>query len=233
PACRPRIVFGSVRFLLYAGRVRSQRMRILTPRFPRPAVRAALAAGAVLLLVSGAFPRPLAHRPAVQQTSGQQPAAQQSRETTSQILRVPRQQAQNTAALDGIVRDSGFSNVTIPVPGAMLALRNLQTGQAISGAANGEGVFRIFPIPPGHYELRVTASGYGPFAIADLSFQPNEVVTLEISLITTAAIEARSRLPRQPELGPALSPLGEESFRSEEHTSELQSLTNIVCRLLL
>jgi len=93
-----------------------------------------------------------------------------------------------------------------------LTLRNLQTGQTLSGTASGEGVFRIFPVPPGHYELRVTAPDYGPFLIGDLFFQPNEVVTLEISLVTSAAIEARSRLPRQPELGPALSPLGNESF---------------------
>src|SRR5260370_17410903 len=68
-----------------------------------------------------------------------------------------------------------------------------------------EGVFRIFPLPPGHYQLRVEAKDYAPFAIPDLFLQPNEVVTLEISLITLAAIEARSRLPRLPELGPAPS----------------------------
>src|SRR5260370_12490040 len=68
-----------------------------------------------------------------------------------------------------------------------------------------EGVFRIFPLPPGHYQLRVEAKDYAPFAIPDLFLQPNEVVTLEISLSTVAAIEARSRLPRLPELGPAPS----------------------------
>src|SRR5262249_59401269 len=31
----------------------------------------------------------------------------------------------------------------------------------------------------------------------------------------------------------SLALLGEVAFRSEEHTSELQSLTNLVCRLLL
>jgi hypothetical protein len=147
-----------------------------------------------------------------QQSSSQQPSVQKSTATPGQTLRIPRQQAQTTAALDGIVRDSGFSNITIPVPGALLSLRNLKTGQTFSGTASGEGVFLIFPIQPGHYELRVTAPDYGPFVIADLSFQPNDVVTLEISLVTMAAIEARSRLPRQPELGPALSASGEESF---------------------
>jgi hypothetical protein len=181
-------------------------MSNLPPRFPRRALRAAFAAGALCLSFSGP---PAAH---AQQSSSQQPSAQKSSATSVQTLRIPRQQAQNTAALDGIVRDSGFSNITIPVPGAVLTLHNLQTGETFSGAASGEGVFRIFPITPGHYELRVTARDYGPFVISDLALQPNEVVTLEISLATVAAIEARSRLPRQLELGPALSAPGEESF---------------------
>jgi len=176
-------------------------MSNLPPRFPRRALRAALAAGALCFSFWGP---PAAH--------AQQPSAQKSSATSLQTLRIPRQQAQNTAALDGIVRDSGFSNITIPVPGAVLTLHNVQTGETFSGAASGEGVFRIFPITPGHYELRVTARDYGPFVISDLALQPNEVVTLEISLVTVAAIEARSRLPRQRELGPALSATGEGSF---------------------
>jgi hypothetical protein len=182
-------------------------MRNSISRHTRPAFRAALAACAVCLCASVATRAYDSHPSAIQQ-----PAAQQSREANVQSPRIPRQQAQTTAALDGIVRDAGFSNTNVPIPGALLSLRNLQTGQTFSGATSGEGVFRIFPIQPGRYELRVTAPDYGPFVIADLSFQPNDVVTLEISLVTVAAIEARSRLPRQPELGPALSPSAEGSF---------------------
>src|SRR5262249_59482331 len=42
----------------------------------------------------------------------------------------------------------------------------------------------------------------------------------------TEAVQAPSR-------GPPLPPVCSMLFRSEEHTSELQSLTNLVCRLLL
>src|SRR5438093_8181129 len=39
---------------------------------------------------------------------------------------------------------------------------------------------------------------------------------------------------RRPDAGPGTDPPASHSaFRSEEHTSELQSLTNLVCRLLL
>ena len=140
-----------------------------------------------------------------------QPAAQgqvqQSREPAPAI-RIPRQQAFNTTALDGVVRSTPAGAASTLVPGARLTLRNLQTGQLaqcttnVQCTTNGEGLFRIFPLLPGHYELRVEATGYAAFVLADLALQPNEVVTLEISLNSTQTAEERSRLPRLPELGP-------------------------------
>ena len=64
-------------------------------------------------------------------------------------------------------------------------------------------------ILPGHYELRVEAENYAPFVYPDLTLNANEVVTLDISLVSKASVEFRSRLPRLPELGPAapLEPL--------------------------
>jgi hypothetical protein len=125
-------------------------------------------------------------------------------------MRIPRQQAQTSAALDGVVRDS--DNAARPVGAAVLTLRNLQTGQVFGATTSGEGVFRVFPLPPGHYELRVEAKDYAPFVLPDLTLQPNEVFTLEISLVTSAAAEARSRLPRLPELGPTISAEAQPSF---------------------
>src|SRR5215470_1789112 len=130
-------------------------MNIRPPRPASPALRAALAAVLFCFFVAGFTSA------GSWQSSGQKPSAQKSSATVTQAQRIPRQQAQNTAALDGIVRDSGFSGTRIPVPGALVTLRNLQTGQTISSPASGEGVFRIFPIPPGSYELRVTAPDYG------------------------------------------------------------------------
>src|SRR5260370_11676353 len=133
-----------------------------------------------------------------------QDSAQKSSEQGTPV-RIPRQQAQTSAALDGIVRDASAPGATRPIPTAVLTLRNAESGQIFSAATSVEGVFRVFPLPPGHYQLRVEAQDYAPFAIPDLFLQPNEVVTIEISLNTVATMEARSRLPRLPELGPALS----------------------------
>ena len=55
---------------------------------------------------------------------------QQSREPAPAI-RIPRQQAFNTTALDGVVRSAPAGAASTPVPGARLTLRNLQTGQIV------------------------------------------------------------------------------------------------------
>jgi len=136
------------------------------------------------------------------------PPAQDSAKKSSEQgppVRIPRQRAQTSAALDGVVRDASVPGAARPVSAAVLTVRNAESGQTFSATASVEGVFRIFPLPPGHYQLRAEAKDYAPFELSDLALEPNEVVTLEISLNTVASMEARSRLPRLPELGPALS----------------------------
>lgn len=118
--------------------------------------------------------------------------------------RIPRQQALTTAALDGTVRDQGAGAAARPIAGARITLKNLQTGQIATATASGDGVFRLLLLLPGSYEFHAEAEGYQPLAIASLALNANEVVTLEIHLAGTGAAEMKSRLPRQPELGPPL-----------------------------
>src|SRR5437762_9920538 len=94
-------------------------------------------------------------------------------------LRLPRQQAQNTAALDGFVRDASSPNNALPIPGTVLTLRNLESGKVFNATSSAEGVFRLFPLPRGKYELRAEAQNYAPFVLADLVLQANEIVTLK------------------------------------------------------
>jgi hypothetical protein len=118
--------------------------------------------------------------------------------------RIPRQQALTTAALDGTVREKVSDSAARPVGGARIQIRNVQTGQVSTTLTTGEGVFRFLLLPPGAYEFRAEAEGHEALTVASLSLNANEVVTLEIRLAPNGVAEARSRLPRQPELGPPL-----------------------------
>jgi hypothetical protein len=143
-------------------------------------------------------------------TFAQQPAARPPASSPQEVheagppRRIPRQQALTTAALDGTVKEQVSDATTRPVGGTRIQIRNLQTGQVNTTLATGEGVFRLLLLLPGGYELRAEAEGYEALTIATLSLNANEVVTLEIRLVPKGVTEARSRLPRQPELGPPL-----------------------------
>ena len=143
------------------------------------------------------------------ETMAQQPSApptssEQQTHEAGPPRRIPRQQALTTAALDGTVREQVSEGVMRPVGGVRVQIRNVQTGQVNTTLSTGEGVFRLLLLPPGGYELRVEAEGYEGLTIASVSLNANEVVTLEIRLVPNGVAEARSRLPRQPELGPPL-----------------------------
>jgi hypothetical protein len=130
--------------------------------------------------------------------------AQESR-VAGPAKRIPRQLALTTGALDGTVRASVSEGVTRPVVGAAIQLRNLQTNQITLAMSSGDGVFRVLLLTPGAYEVRVEAADYAPFAIASLAVNANEVVTLEIPVVSTGSAALQSRLPRQADLGPPLA----------------------------
>ena len=143
---------------------------------------------------------------------------QQSREPGPQI-RLPRQQAQTSAALDGVVRSGHTPGPQIPVPGATLTLQNLSSNSSAEYTSNGEGIFRIFPLTPGEYSLRVQADGYLEFKLEKFTLHANEALTLEISLLAEPSSEPRSRLPRLPELG---APLPAETMASSGRYREFR-----------
>jgi len=168
-----------------------------------------------------------------QQPPALQPAtsSQQQRET-GPPRRIPRQQALTTAALDGTAREQASDSVMRPVAGAKISVSNLLTGETITVAANGEGVFRLLLLLPGTYEFRAEAEGYEALLIDSLSLNANEVVTLEIHLVPNGVAAARSRLPRRPELGPPLPALGETATASyREFRHRLDSDPNYILEL--
>jgi carboxypeptidase family protein len=151
--------------------------------------------------------------------SAQMPSVKISSEAAP-TKRIPREQALSTAALDGVVREQVTPSASRPIAGARVSLRNTQTNQSTQVVSSGDGVFRLFPLPPGSYELRVEADGYSALVIPSSSLNANEVVTLEIFLAAMANAELGSRLPRQPGLGPPLpaeSSLSAGTYREFHH----------------
>ena len=134
--------------------------------------------------------------------------------------RIPREEALSTAALEGTVREKSPQMESRPIAGARILLRNVETKQEVSALSSGDGVFRLFPLSPGTYGVRVEATGFSPFAISALSIGANEVVVLEIYLLPAGGGEPTSRLPRQPELGaplPSAAPARSENYRELRH----------------
>jgi hypothetical protein len=157
--------------------------------------------GLAFFFILSSFVASLVH--AQSQDSRQEPRVTISREPTPP-KRIPREQALTTAALDGTVRETSAQAPSRPIAAARILLRNAQSKQEISSVTSGDGVFRIFPLTPGSYELRVEATGYSALSIPALLLNANEVLTLEILLVPSVVTEFRSRLPRQPDLGPPL-----------------------------
>jgi hypothetical protein len=146
--------------------------------------------------------------------------------------RIPRQQALTKGALDGTVREQVSSGTARPVAGARVSLRNLQTGQVNTTTASGEGVFRMLLLTPGNYEFRAEADGYEPLGIPTLTLNANEVLTLEIHLLATTETALKSRLPRQPDLGPPLPAEGGATMGSyREFRHRLDSDPNYILEL--
>jgi hypothetical protein len=182
-------------------------MLALSSRTYRRVTGSAPAALWLSLAISGMGGASGAQQPTPAQTStaGGQATVQKSSEAAT-AQRIPRQQALTTAAVDGVLREAISTSETRPVAAAQLTLRHLQTGQIVGATSSVEGVFRILLLSPGHYEFRVEAEGHAPFEIADLALNANEVTTLEVSLVSISSAQFSSRLPRLPELGPAVAP---------------------------
>jgi Carboxypeptidase regulatory-like domain len=201
-------------------------MSVVLP--PKSRCRAPLRAGATVALILHFVSAASAQQP---QATSSAPFAQQSREA-GPPSRIPRQQAFLTAAVDGVVREHVFEAAARPIPGAKIQLRELASGKVTTTLTSGDGAFRILLLAPGAYQASVEADGYTTLQIASLSLNADEVLTLEIFLVSSASVASRSRLPRQLELGPPLpaeAPAMAGSYREFRH--RLDSDPNYILEL--
>src|SRR5260370_5563366 len=157
-------------------------MSIVLP--PKSRRLAPLRAGAALAFSLQFFSAASAQQPP---TTSSAAAAQQSREA-GPPSRIPRQQAFLAAALEGVVREQVSEAAARPIPAAKIQLRELATGKVVATRTSGDGTFRILLLAPGAYQTSVQADGYATLQIASLALNANEVLTLEIFLVSSANV---------------------------------------------
>src|ERR1019366_3900615 len=106
-------------------------------------------------------------------------------------------------------------------------------GVVLANQEGGPGISKVNISAPGANSTETGESG--SFALQFPNAQPGDVVQLTVNKpgsVVVNYVQLRVVLPKNADAEPLTLLLCKEE-RSEEHTSELQSLTNLVCRLLL
>lgn len=88
------------------------------------------------------------------------------------------QDSATTATIAGVVRDAAGDDI----PGATITLRNLTTNQTRNLTSDSDGNYRVTGLAVGDYELRVQASGFGPYFNPRVTLALGHTASLDISL---------------------------------------------------
>jgi hypothetical protein len=94
--------------------------------------------------------------------------------------RLPGQSAPKNAALEGIVHQENGRSVV----GAQILLRNAATSQRSVKVSDAQGVFRFIDVPPGAYEVTITAEGFQEFRNPAIQLKAGDDFVLEAALVS-------------------------------------------------
>jgi hypothetical protein len=113
--------------------------------------------------------------------------------------RLPGQSAPKNAALEGIVRQENGR----PVIGARILLRGIATNQQSVKISDAQGVFRFLDLPPGAYEVTITAEGFEQFRNPTIQLKAGDDFVLEAALVPAPSTNSAS--PPFPQIPGGLS----------------------------
>ena len=82
------------------------------------------------------------------------------------------------ASLTGQVTDPAGA----AIPAAALVATDVNTGLKVTATSNGQGVFRIAPLPPGSYQLSVQAPGFATYVQKGITITVDTPATQNVSL---------------------------------------------------
>jgi carboxypeptidase family protein len=94
-------------------------------------------------------------------------------------------QTANTGAIAGAVSDPSGALV----PGAAVVISSQGTGEKRDLATDAEGNFSAQFLPPGNYDLMVSAAGFEPLVLKAVQVQITEVSKVKIPLALSGAQE--------------------------------------------
>src|SRR5438034_3706575 len=144
----------------------------------------------------------------------------------------------------GTVTDSTGAGV----PGATVAVTEVQTGISRSTTTNASGNYTFSNLKDGVYRVEAELSGFRKTVRENVKVDVNTTVRVDLALQVGNLAEAVTVVQEAPPLQTDRADTGRiieskqvtemplsfnRNFRSEEHTSELQSHSDLVCRLLL
>src|ERR1035438_2649070 len=100
------------------------------------------------------------------------------------ILAVPVAFSQTSAGrITGVIRDTSGA----VIPNATVSARNSETGIVTPAASNGEGLYVLYPLPPGPYAISVEAPGFRAERIEGVIVDLEAVLSRDVKLEVMAA----------------------------------------------
>src|SRR5580692_11610721 len=82
------------------------------------------------------------------------------------------------ATISGVVKDPAGA----PFRGAFVRAQNVQSKITVNVMSDGQGRYRIQNLPPGEYQIRVTATGYKADPRSGVKLAAGDSTTLDFSL---------------------------------------------------
>lgn len=83
---------------------------------------------------------------------------------------------------NGSLRGSVQDPSEAAVPGATLIVRNMDTGLILTAKTSGAGIYELPNVPPGRYEVTVTAAGFNKFMQSGVTVEVGTTSHLDIRL---------------------------------------------------
>jgi hypothetical protein len=90
-----------------------------------------------------------------------------------------------TSTISGVVRDS----TDAPLPGAVVKVVNEDTGVASETVANGDGLYRVPALVPGHYRVEINLEGFERTVRRPITLEVSQTLAVDVVLGVAAQSE--------------------------------------------